>query len=205
MPKVSYKYEIYRKLIHLSALWIPVAIFYMERAQAALLFLFLTLVVWLIEVSRYRDGLFARFFTKFFGRILRQHEHKRFTGLFHLNMAAFLSVLLFQKPVAVAAFSIVVVSDAAAALIGRKFGRRAFFGKTVEGTLAFLVSGIAVVWTVQMLTGQPAAFLYSGIAAVAIAAFVEVFAGRVGIDDNLAIALSMGIAMTAGLMLWPGD
>jgi dolichol kinase len=81
--------------------------------------------------------------------MLRKHEMKKkkllLTGASWVLISAVLTVLIFPKVIAVIAFIILIISDISAALVGRKWGRTKLGKKSLEGTLAFIVSGLLVV------------------------------------------------------------
>ncbi|MCK7523378.1 MAG: hypothetical protein MZV64_39855 [Ignavibacteriales bacterium] len=60
-------------------------------------------------------------------------------------LSALICALIFPKVIFVTAFSILIISDTMAALIGRKFGKRKFLRKSLEGTLSFFISASIVV------------------------------------------------------------
>ena len=93
-----------------------------------------------------------------------------------------------------------LTSDAAAALIGRKWGRHpAPNRKSWEGFAAFILVGYAAVGIVTALGGGPAVFYAAGIPAVTAAAFAELFEKQLHIDDNFSIPLCVG----AILLIFP--
>jgi phytol kinase len=91
--------------------------------------------------------------------------------------------------------------DAAAALVGKKFGRRRIFHlriegiKTMEGTHAMVVaSGLAIFFTLLIYAGQPwYVSLAVALLVAPICAVVELFSNR-GID-TLTVPISTGLAV----------
>ena len=108
-------------------------------------------------------------------------------------ISALICVLLFPKIIFVTAFSILIISDSLAALIGRKFGRHKFLSKSLEGTLAFFLSGSVVVLLSPKIEDTLIEFLI-GIFAVAIGAIVENISFG-WMDDNLSVPISIGLTM----------
>jgi dolichol kinase len=139
---------------------------------------------------------------KLFGKMLRPHEKESmytFNGATWVFIAASLTFLLFPKIIAVTAFSILIISDVSAALIGRKFGRITIFEhKSVEGTAAFIVSASILVMLYGLLFGAPSSFYYVGFVAAFIGGIVEAASKKLRIDDNLTIPLSIGGIMWVG-------
>ncbi len=134
---------------------------------------------------------------KFFGFLLRRHElnarRRRLNGATYVLLSATLCIWLFPKIIVITAFAILIISDTSAALIGRKFGRHPFLGKSLEGTTAFFVSGLLVVALAPKIAYLPAEYLI-GVLAAALGAVVEALSGDV-IDDNLSIPISISLAM----------
>jgi dolichol kinase len=107
-------------------------------------------------------------------------------------LSAVLCVALFPKVIVITAFAILIVSDSAAALIGRRIGRTPFLKKSAEGTAAFFVTAVLVVLLSPKITYAFSEYAI-GIAAALVGTIVE--ASGIGIDDNLTIPLSIGGAM----------
>jgi len=91
-------------------------------------------------------------------------------------------------PIAVAALSFIIVGDAFAAIIGRKFGRHWFGRKSLEGSLACLAGTIIVAVCAPEL---PFAVALIG---AATATIVEAFSVKV--DDNITVPIASGLIMT---------
>jgi dolichol kinase len=117
----------------------------------------------------------------------------RLNGATFVLLSAILCVWLFPKVIVITAFSILIISDTAAALFGRRFGRHPFHGKTVEGTTAFFVTAVLVVALAPKVDYLATEYLI-GVIAAFIGSFVEAFSGDL-IDDNLSIPLSIGVIM----------
>ncbi|KAB2920632.1 MAG: dolichol kinase [Bacteroidetes bacterium] len=193
---IDYKAEVVRKGIHLSSLNIPVIYYFIDRDLALMLLIPVTAVFIAVDLLRYYHGPTARLFYKVFRFMLRKHEQdgnsKRLNGASNVLIAATVCVVLFPKLVVLTAFTILIISDTFAALIGRKFGRHRFLAKSVEGSLAFFVFGLAVVAVTPKVTYAPMEYLIGALAA-AVGTVVE--AGSWKIDDNLSIPLSVGAVM----------
>jgi dolichol kinase len=115
-------------------------------------------------------------------------------GATWMVIAAAACAALFPPAVAAAALTIQMLGDAAAAVIGRRFGAHRWPGsaKSVEGSLAFvgaaLAGGIAV-------AAWPGASLAPG-ALVAGALVGAVAEGLpLGVNDNLRVPLLAGVAL----------
>jgi dolichol kinase len=202
MGKITYRQEVYRKLIHLTSLWIPLAIWLLPHGVSVILLAALLPLSFFVEIMRsYPNSKFTKLYNKFFCSLLRDHEkctkRIKITGATYVIVAALFCVIFFSKIIAVVALSVMLISDTAAALVGRKFGRNKMGeGKTVEGCLAFVLSGIMVVYALGYLDGQISHFYFSGCIAVIMALLAELYSRKLYIDDNLSIPLVVGIIMS---------
>jgi dolichol kinase len=193
---INYKAELIRKGIHLCSLSIPVAYYFISRDQALRILVPLTLVFLIVDLLRYYHKPTAVIFYKMFGVLLRGHEQdgasKRLNGATHVFISATLCIIIFPKLITVTCFSILIISDSAAALIGRRFGRHRFLSKSVEGSLAFFITALAVVMCAPKIFDSPGEY---AIAAVAAAVGTIIEASSIRIDDNLSIPISIGAIM----------
>ena len=194
---IQYRDELFRKLIHLFSLSIPIVYYFITTEAAAIILGILAALALIIDLSRYLHPTTGKVFYKFFGFLLREHEldHKKknLNGATYVLLSALISVLIFPKVIFITAFSILIISDSAAALIGRKFGKRKFLSKSLEGTLTFFVSACIVVLFTPKVSGFSEEYFIGFIAAF-VGAIVENVSFRL-IDDNLSIPLSVGFTM----------
>jgi dolichol kinase len=194
---IHYKDELVRKLIHLFSLSIPVVYYFISTQTAALILGILTLLALVIDITRHFHPDFAKYFYKIFGFILREHEvdkkQKNLNGATYVLISALIGVLIFPKIIFITAFTILIISDTMAALIGRKFGKHKFLAKSFEGTLAFFVSACIVVFFTPKIGNFPEEYLIGFISAM-VGAIVENISFRL-IDDNLSIPFAVGFTM----------
>lgn len=193
---IDYKSELIRKAIHLCSLSIPVIYYYISRELALTILVPLTLAFLAVDLTRYYHKPTAGWFYRWFGWLLRRREQdearKRLNGATYVLLSACLCVAFFPKIITVNAFAVLIISDSVSALIGRRFGKHRFLHKTREGSLAFLISAIAVVLVAPKIEGQPAEYLLAMIAA-GVAAFIESLS--IHIDDNLAVPVVFGLVL----------
>ena len=123
----------------------------------------------------------------FVGAQLKEKELKRPTGALLYAGSCLLTMLIFREPVAVASMFVLAISDPLSSLIGSKWGRCRFFGKSLEGTSAFLFSSLAILACFRFRV--PA--VVGGACAGALA---ELFSSRF-VDDNLSIPLVCSCAL----------
>lgn len=188
--------EIKRKFIHLSSLWIPAVIYYLEKQDALILFSLLTALVLLAEKLRSVFGGFGDCFKTVFKGVLRADEHanSRLTGAAYMMMGV-LFCLAFPTDIAVTALSVLMVSDTAAAWAGQKYGTIFMNDKSAEGCAAFLASGLIVVLIIGFSMQHEAHYFLGGCLAVALATVAEFYSRQMKVDDNFMIPFVICIVM----------
>ena len=179
-----------RKAIHLAGTAVP--LFYLAApglrdilisfllAWAAAFFLFDSLRLSL-------EGLNS-WFTARYGYTLKEQERNGLLGSGLFFFSSGLTVLFFDKDVAVASLFFLAVGDWAAAVFGRRWGVPRVKGKSLEGFAACLIVcfalGIAILPVHIALRGA------------VVAALAELLSILIFIDDNLSMPLLAGLAMS---------
>ena len=198
LPSVEHSYgvELARKAIHMCSLSIPVVYYFVTKTTALAILLPLTAAFTLADIARLTIPAVRRVFDAVFGFLLRRHEknteRRRLNGASYVLISASLCVWLFPKVIVITAFAILIISDSAAALIGRKFGRHPFLGKSFEGASAFFVSAVIVVALAPKVNYLPLEYGI-GIVAALLGSVVESLS--VTIDDNLSIPVAISVVM----------
>ncbi len=193
---IEYRHEVIRKLIHLNSISIPIIYYHIEKQLALTILVPLTLAFLIVDVIRYYNPQVAKLFYKIFGFLLRKKEkddkRTRLNGATNVLLSALFCIIVFPKLFFVTAFSVLIISDISSALIGRKFGKRKFFAKSLEGSAAFFISAVIVIFFTPK-----AEYLFMEY----IIAIVAVFFGTIAesmsfeIDDNLSIPITIGTVM----------
>ena len=201
----SYEAELVRKAIHLSSLSIPIVYFLITKSAALTILVPLTLVFLVADIGRLFHTPTRILFDRYFGWLLRVHERnnetRRLNGATYVLLSATVCIWVFPKVIAISAFAILIVSDTAAALIGRKYGRHPFLKKSLEGALAFLVTALIVIGLAPKAEYRFAEYLIGAIAALA-GAVVEAL--TIAIDDNLSIPIVLaGVMWILYIVLLP--
>ncbi len=150
---------------------------------------------------------FASLRTRLMQSIERTAKHDYGTVLFPLSFVICITAFFSGEHRAAAAAGIVIMAlgDAAAGIIGRKFGRHpyTFLGakKSVEGSAAMLVVSVPAAWVTLAIFGVPA--VTAAITALVIAAVGTVLeaAGKYGLDNFTVPVACSGLAylLLAGL------
>jgi dolichol kinase len=207
MDGVDYRNELLRKAIHLCSLSIPIAYAYLPRDIMLQLLLPLTALFVAGDLLRSVHPFFFKLYTNMFGAMLRRHEKsmqkKTLNGASWVLLSAVFCVLVFPRLITITAFAILIVSDTMAALIGRRFGTRRYRDKSLEGSLAFVLSAVVVILFTPKAAGLWMEYVLAAVAAVA-GAGAEVLSFDI-IDDNFAIPVAIGGALwLLYLVLLPG-
>jgi dolichol kinase len=188
--------EVQRKAIHLSFVVLPVQLLSQllpwprSHSEWRLFLIALCLAAIVIDLFRIHERRVRTLFRGFFGELIREHEEFSLMGSTYLLIASLLAIEIFPRNIAAAAIGFTVVGDATAAMVGRRWGRRPFFKKTIEGAVGGL-AGCLLWGAVLVLTGSiswPLALL-----GALTASLVELL--PIPLDDNLGMTLIAGYAM----------
>ncbi len=137
--------ETLRKTIHIMGILIPVFYWYLPEYWVVFLLSAALLVAAFVEVLRFQNQTFRKAFNRYLGFLLRQEEHSSITGATYWIVGALVTILIYPKPIAIFAISMLAVSDALAAWIGKGIGMiRIRSNKTLEGSLAFFISAFLI-------------------------------------------------------------
>ncbi len=181
---------------------IPGGLLLLGKAVALPIVGVLAVVALSLDLARSHFEVLNRFIVTWLGFMMRPTEQDVHGGTARLNGAtwvligAALCIWLYPERIAAAALCMFLIGDAAAALIGRRWGTHKLPGsnKTVEGSLGFLLVAVAFG---LFLPGSPVVIGISG----AIAA-TGAEALPVRINDNLVVPIVAGLTMilVAGLV-----
>lgn len=198
---MSLRRELGRKAFHLSSVAVPLVVWLLPYRVAAVLLTAAALLALVIDLARLRLRGARYLFLRLTRPILRHHERQRLTGATWMMGAYAIAVLLLPKPIAVLAMLFNGVGDAAAALVGKRWGRhRTHWGKSWEGFAAGFAADLAVGVVVSALSGGlPAAAVLVGALAAAAVEFAPL-----PLDDNLRVTLGGGAAVLLVVRLLEG-
>ena len=195
----TYRQEVYRKLIHLSSLWMACAVLFLPQSVCLTLFGLGTCAVLFFEFIRTKNHPLGHFAIKIFGKLLRPQETNagfKPSGAVYVLLSAFIITFISPKEIAALALIIALTSDTAAALIGRKWGKTPFYGKSCEGTAAFIIIGTLAGYVSGLLIGIEIDYLLCAvIAATIIAALAEVFSPKIFLDDNFSVPIAAALTL----------
>ncbi|AFK22725.1 diacylglycerol/polyprenol kinase family protein [Pyrococcus sp. ST04] len=196
---MSLKLEIKRKALHMTGLSVPL-VYLLFGKEIALIFVTTFLVIFiLLEPFRIVEDLRNKVKKKLglpngvverlekeIDSITREHEKRNIGAHIYFTIAALLIVFFFPKEVAIGSIAVATLGDAMAAIIGKPFGRHRFKnGKSIEGSLAYFLTGLAIL---TPLIGIKMAVLGSLVGTLA-----ELY--ELPPDDNFSNQLAIAIAL----------
>lgn len=186
-----------RKLFHMIGLLVPAVYFFTSRRLAIQILVPLTATSVLLDLVRHRHGKTGDIFTEIFGSILRAHERdreaKNLNGLTWFLIGVTVATIVFPKDITIISVTVSTFADAAAALIGMRFGTRRFKGKSLEGSAAFFVVAVIVIALISK-TGDHWSEYIIGVIAAMIGTVVE-FVAVDAVADNCTVPLSIALSM----------
>ena len=133
-------HRLLRRLFHVTGMVIPLTYLFWGKLEAIALAILVLVLLSTAEILRLK-GILDPSFVR--GQ-LKEQERRRPTGALSYAGSCLLTMLIFSKPVAVAGMFVLALSDPLSSLIGSKWGRCRFFGKSLEGTSAFLFSSLII-------------------------------------------------------------
>lgn len=201
----SYTAELGRKALHLVALVIPLGMWWFGAPLALYLLLVATFIAAGADILRAYSPTVNEWIRWGFGFLMRADElpavgsRVTFNGATCVLVGAALLTLLVPIRIAVPVLTMTMLSDAAAALVGRRFGQHSWgsLSTTVEGSTAFVGTGVAIILWFPSLALGPA------IASVIVAAVVEAL--PIPVNDNIRVPLAAAVVMIAGDVLLYND
>ncbi len=151
-------------------------------------------VVLIIETVRLRVPSIERMLVGLFDGMIRDTERRHCSGIFHTTAGSLTAMIVAQgDPVIVgAAVGSLAFGDAAAALVGKAFGRTKILGslKSVEGSLACFAACFAIAIAVGVRPG-------AALASAAAASAVELLPTTGFFNDNLWMPIAAAAVLRA--------
>ena len=190
-PGIS-KEEIIRKFIHISSgILISVLYIVSEKDLLIITLLFTLFVILFLEVLRFRGMVSVPF--------LRDREKKKIGGHAFFMLGAFISILLFDKQIAIASILMLAIGDAASGLAQavkrRTLDREEAYKRGIKPPDVILIM-LSVSFLVSYYTIDSLTIAISGAIGATIADGVHLRIYGISIDDNLTIPLYSGFLMS---------
>jgi len=186
------KQEIIRKFIHISSgILISVLYIVSEKDLLIISLLFTLFVILFLEVLRFRGMVSVPF--------LRDREKKKIGGHAFFMLGAFISILLFDKQIAIASILMLAIGDAASGLAQavkrRTLDREEAYKRGIKPPDVILIM-LSVSFLVGYYTIDSLTIAISGAIGATIADGVHLRIYGLSIDDNLTIPLYSGFLMS---------
>jgi dolichol kinase len=202
---LSLRRELGRKTIHLVALILPLGMVVLPHGWALLVLTIGALLGVAGDVLRSHSTAFARLIERVFGPLMRQEEQPPVGSGIVLNgatwvlLSAVLLLVVFPARVGALALTLFMVADAAAALVGRRYGRTSWriSTRTLEGSAAFVVVGLCLVAVMPTLS------FAAGAGVVVVGALTEALPRP--FNDNLRVPFAMAATLLVVEHLWFGE
>ena len=185
--------EAKRKTIHSCGVAIPLVYLFLQKDVILLGFLISFFIISIIEWLRFH-GLISLPF-------LRENERKQIAAYVFFMIGAFISVLIFEKRIAITAILMLALGDTVAALAGARMTVDNYeqYGKRIKPPKVMLVMFITSLLIGYLVLGSLPIAIFGTFGAT-IADGVPLKVQGIPVDDNLTIPLFSGILMTCGSM-----
>lgn len=182
MAEISLKNEFFRKMIHLTSVFIVILYYYLGK-EVTLFILAVVLILFIeSEYLRIEKGVTIPLLHD----SVRDKEKNRLAGHIFFIIGAIISISIFDMDIAVAAILMTTFGDSAAAIVGRRYGRISISGirnKKIEGCLAELFVNLFIGY---MFIDNVIIILVMAFTATIVETLVD------KLDDNLIIPIFSG-------------
>jgi dolichol kinase len=183
----TWRHEAGRKAVHLSMAALPAWIYWVPPPWTARGPVLAFLGILAIDVLRLRSAPIGRFLAPLIDAYLRPDERRGLIRVHWMTGAAALLACVAPPAIAAVAVADVVFGDAAAALVGRRYGRHRVGRKSIEGSVACWCTCFAV--AALAFPGQPGAAAGSALVATLVEAL------PLPVDDNWTMPLAAAGAL----------
>lgn len=207
-PKLSFKGEFYRKLLHISSSVIPIAYYFIDNKGIVLSVLVpIMATMLLVEITKYKSNFIYNAYLKFFKHMLRNHEidKKKFriNGATWLLIGDVVTIIFFPKIIAVTGMLLLSLADSFSGIVGRLYGKKEYTpNRTYIGSLTFLAVGIIIAFSAPKYNYSLTEYL---IALITVTATTVVDGMKLPTDDNFAIpVVSSALLYVLYILFFPG-
>lgn len=196
--------EIKRKSLHLLLILIPILFCVLGKKVSLIIILPISVIVVYLDYYRSKNIKINNIFCKIFGNILRPHEQEsnKLCGASYVAISASLNFLVFPKEIAVIGFTILVISDSLAAIIGKTIPSKPFFEKSFAGSAAFFISAILVTISLGLWFDVKILFYFFACLCALFVTMLEARPSILNIDDNFLIPTGFCLPMFLFNYMW---
>ncbi len=153
---------------------------------------------WTLELTRARFPRWNAQLMKILGPIAHPHEWRRVNSSTWYGTGLLTVAVLCARPACAVGVAVLALGDPIAGFVGRRWGRvRVRHGRTLEGSLAFVVAGtLAAVGALAVFRPETLSMMLAQALVGALAgAVAEVVSTRM--DDNFTIPVAAALAASA--------
>ncbi len=166
-----------------------------DKKQALTLIGSIVLFFLLLDLIRLFSKKVNVFFFKKVKDLYKSREYSKFSSITVFLFANFLTVLLFEKPIAVLAVSYLIFGDFFSKFFGIHFGRTKIFEKTLEGSLAHFNACLIAGYIFLHFVSVPIPAYLTGVFVASVSEFLPL-----GVNDNFSVALLSASSMYVFLL-----
>lgn len=124
--------------------------------------------------------------------LMKEKEQHKFSSMTFFMLAAFISILLFDRDIAIITLTFIIFGDLAVKFFGAQFSKKMIFsGRSLEGLLTYFAFSL---FFGVFLADQLGTIVWLPLIGAAVASFTDLFS-IFGIDDNFTVALISGAVM----------
>ncbi|OAA31010.1 hypothetical protein AT15_08520 [Kosmotoga arenicorallina S304] len=183
-------FRLWRVLIRPFAFSFPALSFFIP-VERLILLIGVTLALFaFLDISRLLLPGAQKVLNGLFPQMYKRSEKERISSITGFLLGVFIAFLLFDQKTAVAVVSFSIFGDMSAKIAGKLFGRRKIFGKTLEGSLAFLTATFVLSYVLSLYAFVP---FWLSLTGGVVATIVELL--PLHIDDNVSVPLLSGLVM----------
>lgn len=189
MYEKTLNFELQRKIFHLLSLAFPLFYIFIPKIHMGIALVIISGITLYLDTSRHYNPKIKELVDKFFQKLQRPEEKSgkfALSGSTYMAFGFLLTCLLFSKGLAITSWVIMIISDCLAAIIGKKFGRPLYNGKSYAGASAFFVSALLISIISYFVISYSTNFITIIISCL-LCTLAEFFSKEIGINDNLSI------------------
>jgi dolichol kinase len=139
--------ELHRKAFHLTGSLIPIVYYFLSKDTAVIALSLINAILLLIEGLRLRGKI------RLPRILLRPHENEQIAAYIYFQIASLISIIIFDKTIAIASILMLAVGDAAAGLAGALLKGGNVRNNEVKKTVFKSLPIMAVMFTVCVIIG----------------------------------------------------
>ena len=192
MSALSIKDELLRKAIHACNSIIAFSLYVLDHSDVLLIVSVAGSVIVVFDLLRIYTVSIKKLYNSFFQRVTRDFESNRLTGASYVMIGALIVLILFDTKVCIPSLLIMSFSDSAAAIFGKMYGKTKIFNKSLEGSLAFLITSFMII-----IFFATSIDLTYAVIAIIVVTLVELLP-KFELDDNLLIPIISAFIMSMG-------